>query len=122
MVTAATPSITQGPSNMSVEVGATIAMPCSVDDSDAITITWLKDNKPLLDSPTDGPGHKGELRDSRHKMAPSGALQVFNVRLVDAGEYTCVASNNDDNSVRMSAFLTVTGLYVNCTLLTTGNR
>ncbi len=117
--TVATPSIMLPPSNMSVEEGATISLPCGTDGDDAsstITVVWLKDSKPLLFSSHDGDGVEHKVAPPKshdhHKMAPSGSLQIFNVRMVDAGLYTCVATNSG-GSVSATAFIFVTGLYAN---------
>ncbi len=111
---------------MSVFVGATIALECSVTNRQSTELHWLRDNKPFAyltyaneedqasqwenyEYSDDPSGTGGSFR-SRHKVAASGALQIFNARILDSGKYTCLASNSHGQA-KVDAYLTVTGLY-----------
>lgn len=90
---------------MTVMTGDTIVIPCSVPDSmvTKVTLMWSRDGKPL-----DQRG-AGDLGGHGHRIAPSGALQLFNVRPQDAGTYICTVSN-EAGSVTMVASLSVSGM------------
>ena len=107
---------------MSVHVGSTILLECSVADPERTRIHWLKDKKPFAyvshDARSLGQSEdeeeydvteywNPEVRNTR-KVAPGGALQIFNTRLGDAGFYACVATNAHGQA-RVEAYLGVTG-------------
>ena len=113
------------PSNMSVYVGSTILLECTVTDPEATDIHWLKDGSPFAYSSDDneeaeGAGQGADEYDAdeysnlegrnRHKMAPSGALQIFNAMSRDSGRYSCVATNPTGVTAQVNAYLRVTGL------------
>ena len=114
------------PSNMSVYVGSTILLECTVTDPETTDIHWLKDGSPFAYSSDDneeeaeGAGQGAEEYDTdeysnlegrnRHKMAPSGALQIFNAMSHDSGRYSCVATNPTGGTAQVNAYLRVTGL------------
>ena len=54
----------------------------------SLSIVWFKDETELITG-----ANQGYRQHRRFKVAPSGDLQVFNVRHSDAGRYTCRASN-----------------------------
>ena len=89
---------------MTVMTGDTIVIPCSVPDPivSMVTLTWSRGGKPLRGQ-HDGVGGHG------HRVAPSGALQLFNVRPSDAGTYVCTVSN-EAGVVTMRAILSVEGM------------
>ena len=117
------PSFVVVPSNMSVHVGSTILLECSVTNPDTTDINWLKDSKPFAYSSDanddeEGAGQSEEYDADeytnpdgrhRHKVAPNGALQIFNAMLSDTGTYSCVATNPTGQS-KVDAYLRVTGL------------
>ena len=62
-----------------------------------LTITWLKDNKPIT---------TGEQRMAQNFQ--DNSLTISGITIRDAGRYTCVASNGLDEA-KASAMLTVRG-------------
>ncbi len=108
------------PSNMTVHVGSTILLECSVKDPGSADIHWLRDNKPFPYASRD-PDAEDQSEEEyeyaspeariTHKMAASGALQIFNTRLADAGLYSCVATSAAGQATA-HAYLGVTGRFV----------
>ena len=76
---------------MSVHVGSTILLECSVTDPETTELRWLKDGKSFAysshDNEEEGAGQSEKEYDTdvymnsdvrnRRKVAPSGALQIF---------------------------------------------
>ena len=107
---------------MSVHVGSTILLECSVTNPETTDIHWLKDSKPFAyssdDDDEEGAGQSDEYDAdeysnpdvrNRHKVAPNGALQIFNAMSNDTGTYSCIATN-PTGQAKVDAYLRVTGL------------
>ncbi|XP_012591877.2 hemicentin-1 [Microcebus murinus] len=75
------PKIQHGPKHMKVQVGQRVDIPCNVQGTPLPVITWLKDGSSML---VDG---------VQHISNPDGTLSIFQAMPLDAGIYTCVATN-----------------------------
>lgn len=85
------------PQQQIVDAGTPAMFNCSVlGGSGSIHISWLKDGRPLLDSPYVSILQQGEV------------LLLRSVRKLDRGMYQCVARSNDE-SAQGSAELTLGG-------------
>ncbi|XP_043107747.1 neurofascin homolog (chicken) a isoform X16 [Puntigrus tetrazona] len=90
--------VVRAPEHVTQSKGTTVRFDCRVkhDSSLPVTVTWLKDDKPLSFS------WSGRIRKDDE------TLTIYNVNPEDAGTYTCTAKTEiDENSA--SARLTVTG-------------
>jgi hypothetical protein len=67
---------------------------CGVAASPAASVTWLKDEQPLM-------------LDHRMKVMPSGMLEISDIRLSDRGHFRCNVSNVDSSRISRSAELKI---------------
>jgi hypothetical protein len=58
------------------------------------SVTWLKDEQPLM-------------IDHRMKVMPSGLLEISDVRLSDRGQFRCNISNEDSSRLSRTAELKI---------------
>lgn len=95
------PRITKAPSNVVVKVGSTAKLECSATGFPMPKISWQKDDG------VDFPAAQGK-RMKIMNISPDEPFFIVNVRLEDAGVYTCTAKNAA-GFVNASATLTVLG-------------
>lgn len=88
------PVIENGPSNQTLPLRSSVVLPCTTSGKQQATITWFKDDKPLVGK---GP---------RIKIEADGSLSIQATELSDSGEYKCVASSKRGHS-SLSAWLTL---------------
>lgn len=85
------PPIIKGPSEtteVSVVLGFPTVLPCDVDGSPTPSITWLKDNQPIVSSPQQTYTHGGQ------------ALRLGSVQGDSTGLYTCRATNTAGTAIK----------------------
>ncbi|XP_053098888.1 hemicentin-1 isoform X3 [Hemicordylus capensis] len=75
------PKIQRGPRVMKAKVGYRIDIPCNAQGIPPPTITWLKDQNPML------------IDNRQYISSPDGTLSISKVLISDSGIYKCVASN-----------------------------
>ncbi|KAF3854947.1 hypothetical protein F7725_023002 [Dissostichus mawsoni] len=83
------------PVPMVVTEGSVVRLTCAVTSSPPATITWELNQSKL------------PLKTERITVLPNGVLQIHNVRLEDAGQYQCVATNIGSRLKSREATLTV---------------
>ncbi|KAI4825996.1 hypothetical protein KUCAC02_021655 [Chaenocephalus aceratus] len=83
------------PVPMVVTEGSVVRLTCAVTSSPPATITWELNQSTL------------PLKTERITVLPNGVLQIHNVRLEDAGQYQCVATNIGSRLKSREATLTV---------------
>ncbi|XP_060902678.1 roundabout homolog 2 isoform X1 [Labrus mixtus] len=88
------PIIRQGPANQTVSRGATVQLHCRVIGGPAVRISWEKEGERLQ-------GNK-----PRVTLMENGTLQIADIKDMDSGMYTCVASSPTGES-SWSGMLTV---------------
>lgn len=96
------PSFLKTPSNVVVKVGNTAKLECSATGFPLPKISWLKDGG------TDFPAAQGK-RMKIMNISPDEPFFIVNVRLEDAGVYTCTAKNTA-GFVSSNASLSVLGM------------
>ncbi|XP_041428394.1 hemicentin-2 isoform X1 [Xenopus laevis] len=67
-------------------LGAEITLPCDVEGSPLPVVSWRKDSLPL------------PIVSARHHLLPSWSLRLSELRVMDSGYYTCLASNPAGNT------------------------
>lgn len=82
------PVIRESPESTNVQLGATVVFRARVEGSDPVALQWFKDGVPV-------------------PKANEKELEVGNVRFLDAGSYTLVATNPAGKVVSSPALLTV---------------
>lgn len=85
------PPIIKGPSEtteVSVVLGFPTVLSCDVDGSPTPSITWLKDNQPIVSSPQQTYTHGGQ------------ALRLGSVQGDSTGLYTCRATNTAGTAIK----------------------
>uniref|UniRef100_A0A452TC58 Peroxidasin n=1 Tax=Ursus maritimus TaxID=29073 RepID=A0A452TC58_URSMA len=75
-----TPVFASIPSDMTVEVGTNVQLPCSSQGEPEPVITWNKDGVQVTES-------------GKFHISPEGFLTIHDVGTADAGRYECVARN-----------------------------
>ncbi|XP_057353469.1 peroxidasin homolog isoform X2 [Manis pentadactyla] len=75
-----TPVFASIPSDMTVEVGTNVQLPCSSQGEPEPIITWNKDGVQVTES-------------GKFHISPEGFLTIHDVGTADAGRYECVARN-----------------------------
>nr|XP_031540895.1 LOW QUALITY PROTEIN: peroxidasin homolog [Vicugna pacos] len=75
-----TPVFTSVPSDMTVEVGSSVQLPCSSQGEPEPAITWNKDGVQVTES-------------GKFHISPEGFLTIHDVGPADSGRYECVARN-----------------------------
>uniref|UniRef100_A0A9L0TF86 Lactoperoxidase n=2 Tax=Equus TaxID=9789 RepID=A0A9L0TF86_HORSE len=75
-----TPVFASIPSDMTVEVGSNVQLPCSSQGEPEPAITWNKDGVQVTES-------------GKFHISPEGFLTIHDVGTADAGRYECVARN-----------------------------
>uniref|UniRef100_A0ABM5GDB4 Hemicentin-1 n=1 Tax=Pogona vitticeps TaxID=103695 RepID=A0ABM5GDB4_9SAUR len=75
------PKIQRGPRVMKAKVGYRIDLPCNAQGIPSPTITWFKNQRPIL------------IDNGQYAVASDGTLSISQVLLSDSGIYRCVASN-----------------------------
>ncbi|XP_044118085.1 peroxidasin homolog isoform X2 [Neovison vison] len=75
-----TPVFASVPSDMTVEVGTSVQLPCSSQGEPEPAITWNKDGVQVTES-------------GKFHISPEGFLTIHDVGTADAGRYECVARN-----------------------------
>lgn len=75
-----TPVFASIPSDMTVEVGTNVQLPCSSQGEPEPAITWNKDGVQVTES-------------GKFHISPEGFLTINDVGTADAGRYECVARN-----------------------------
>uniref|UniRef100_A0A7N6BGC6 Roundabout, axon guidance receptor, homolog 3 (Drosophila) n=1 Tax=Anabas testudineus TaxID=64144 RepID=A0A7N6BGC6_ANATE len=88
------PIIRQGPANQTVSQAATAQLHCRVIGGPSVKISWEKD------------GEKVQGNKPRLTLMENGTLQITDIKDVDSGMYTCVASSATGES-SWSGMLTV---------------
>ncbi|XP_059824986.1 roundabout homolog 2 isoform X3 [Hypanus sabinus] len=88
------PIIRQGPANQTLGVDGTALLKCQATGEPIPTVSWLKDGVSLLG------------KDPRMSLQELGSLQIKNLRVMDSGIYTCVATSSSGET-SWSAFLEV---------------
>uniref|UniRef100_A0A7N6BZC3 Roundabout, axon guidance receptor, homolog 3 (Drosophila) n=1 Tax=Anabas testudineus TaxID=64144 RepID=A0A7N6BZC3_ANATE len=91
------PIIRQGPANQTVSQAATAQLHCRVIGGPSVKISWEKD------------GEKVQGNKPRLTLMENGTLQITDIKDVDSGMYTCVASSATGES-SWSGMLTVKGI------------
>lgn len=91
------PPIIQVPNNVTVTPGDRAILTCLTVSTVRYNLTWHRNNRDLT-----------LVESSRIRMMSNLSLEVKVVKLLDAGEYNCVASNEGGSTVA-SVFLTVQG-------------
>ncbi|XP_067083733.1 hemicentin-1 [Osmerus mordax] len=89
------PPVLKAPVNITSSVGSTATLSCRVEGSMRHNLTWWRQGRPLL-------ARGGRVR----TLGDGSSLEVSGVRLQDAGEYQCVATNAHGDS-RISFWLLV---------------
>ncbi|XP_061467221.1 papilin isoform X2 [Rhineura floridana] len=74
------------PSIVNANIGERVRLPCRVEALPSLTIEWQKDGQPIS-SP-------------RHRQQSDGALVIGRLAPEDAGFFTCIASNGQDQDQR----------------------
>ncbi|XP_062973702.1 papilin isoform X2 [Elgaria multicarinata webbii] len=74
------------PSVVDANIGERVRLPCRVEASPSLTIKWQKDGQPIS-SP-------------RYRQQSDGALVLSRLAAEDAGFFTCIASNGQDQDQR----------------------
>ncbi|KAM9325336.1 hemicentin-2 [Gastrophryne carolinensis] len=74
------------PIPMVAALGAEIILSCDVQGVPSPTISWRKDSFPL------------PIVSARHHLLPSWSLKLSDLRVMDSGYYTCLASNIAGNT------------------------
>ncbi|XP_044292514.1 papilin isoform X2 [Varanus komodoensis] len=74
------------PTVVDANIGERVRLPCRVEASPSLTIEWQKDGQPIS-SP-------------RHRQQSDGALVISRLAAEDAGFFTCIASNGQDQDQR----------------------
>ncbi|XP_060132638.1 hemicentin-1 isoform X1 [Zootoca vivipara] len=75
------PKIQRGPRVMKAKAGSRIDIPCNAHGIPPPTITWRKDQSPIL------------VDNRQYGASSDGALRISKVLVSDSGIYKCVASN-----------------------------
>lgn len=83
-VLALAPEITEPPSNEATVDGRTVTMTCRVFGAPKPEVKWLRNNK--------------ELTGGRYTVLDNGDLEIRDVNFLDAGQYTCYATNKFGNA------------------------
>lgn len=94
------PSFTRSLKRLDGIMGNDISMDCKVSGSQPMTLSWFKDDKEIKF----GDRYLPEIKDN------SAALKITKLEKVDAGVYTCRATNSA-GSEESSGTLYVKGLY-----------
>ncbi|KAL8178140.1 UNVERIFIED_CONTAM: Hemicentin-1 [Gekko kuhli] len=89
------PPIIRVPNNVTVTPGDRAILTCLTVSTVRYNLTWHRNNRDVK-----------LMEPSRIRMMSNLSLEVKTVKLSDAGEYSCVASNEGGSSVA-SVFLTV---------------
>ncbi|XP_071981860.1 hemicentin-2 isoform X2 [Engystomops pustulosus] len=74
------------PIHMVAALGSEVTLPCEAQGSPLPTVSWRKDSFPL------------PIVSARHHLLPSWALRLSELRVMDSGYYTCLASNIAGNT------------------------
>lgn len=90
-----TPVFASIPSDMTVEVGTNVQLPCSSQGEPEPIITWNKDGVQVTES-------------GKFHISPEGFLTIHDVGTADAGRYECVARNTIGQA-SVSTVLSVSG-------------
>ena len=87
------PLVLEFPKNQSLVAGQTIRLPCLVkhDDQLPVTVTWLSDNEPILDS---------LIKSGHLRIDKDNALIIHESRRFDSALYKCVAESRLDKVER----------------------
>ncbi|XP_067364559.1 roundabout homolog 2-like isoform X1 [Channa argus] len=88
------PIIRQGPANQTVSRGAMVQLHCRVIGGPSVKISWEKD------------GEKVQGNKPRLTLMENGTLQIIDVKDMDSGMYTCMASSTTGET-SWSGMLTV---------------
>ncbi|MEE6505501.1 hypothetical protein FKM82_005546 [Ascaphus truei] len=67
-------------------LGMEVTLPCEVQGNPLPVVSWRKDSLPL------------PIVSTRHHLLPSWSLRVSELRVMDSGYYTCLASNPAGNT------------------------
>ncbi|EDM03232.1 rCG62054 [Rattus norvegicus] len=94
-----TPVFASIPSDMTVEVGTNVQLPCSSQGEPEPAITWNKDGVQVTES-------------GKFHISPEGFLTINDVGTADAGRYECVARNTIGYA-SVSMVLSVNGYHYN---------
>jgi hypothetical protein len=90
----ALPRFDSEPTTVSLFFGQTAVFECGVTATPPASVTWLKDEQPLM-------------IDHRMKVMPSGLLEISDVRLSDRGQFRCNISNEDSSRLSRTAELKI---------------
>ncbi|XP_076455301.1 hemicentin-1-like isoform X2 [Babylonia areolata] len=83
--------LTRGRPTVRVPRGQSVMLPCETEGSPKPSVYWLKDRAVLEEN-------------ANHRMLENGSLLLSNLRLRDAGVFTCIAQNNagiDNRDIRL---------------------
>ncbi|CAM4647931.1 unnamed protein product [Lepidochelys olivacea] len=84
-VTSIAPNITKGPLDSTVIDGMSVVLSCETSGTPRPAITWQKGERILA---------SGSVQLPRFTLLESGSLLVSPTHIVDAGSYTCLATNS----------------------------
>ncbi|XP_066520698.1 protein sidekick-2 isoform X2 [Hoplias malabaricus] len=84
-VTSIAPNITSGPSDSTVIDGMSVILHCETSGAPRPAITWQKGERVLA---------SGSVQLPRFTLLESGSLLISPAHILDAGTYTCMASNS----------------------------
>ncbi|KAI4883658.1 hypothetical protein NFI96_010174 [Prochilodus magdalenae] len=84
-VTSIAPNITAGPSDSTVIDGMSVILHCETSGAPRPAITWQKGERVLA---------SGSVQLPRFTLLESGSLLISPAHILDAGTYTCMASNS----------------------------
>uniref|UniRef100_A0A8C5QBV6 Hemicentin 2 n=1 Tax=Leptobrachium leishanense TaxID=445787 RepID=A0A8C5QBV6_9ANUR len=74
------------PIHVVAAMGSEIILPCEVAGNPLPVVSWRKDSFPL------------PIISARHSLLPSWSLKLTDLRVMDSGYYTCLASNSAGNT------------------------